>query len=242
MAVVDAIFGGNDDAPMDAANAQMAQQQKSLDFMKEMYAPIMGLQSSAAPMIQSMLSGNYDPTKSAMYQPSVDMVESNMAVSGGLRGGDMKSASMAGVAPQLYQQDMNNLMNIMGMNSGANQMANQMNMMGQTQAQGMMGSAQASQDRTNNLLNLGMQGAGMALMFSDVRLKDNIVKTGNTSVEGIGRYGWKWNDSAEEMGLSGSDQGYLAQEVEKVFPDLVHETESGYKAIDIQGLEDKLNV
>ncbi len=248
MAVVDAIFGGNDNAPMDAANAQIAQQQKSLDFMKDMYAPIMGMQSAVSPMITDMLTGKYDMTSDPYYQQNLDMMNSNIlgnsAVTGGTRGGDIKGS--LGTAPtqlaqSMYQQKLGNLMKPFGLDSGANQMANQMNMMGQTQAQGIIGQAQSSQDRTNNLLNMGMNAAGMAMMFSDIRLKDSIVKIGNTSIEGVGRYGWKWNDSAKALGLSGSDKGYLAQEVEKVFPELVHETETGYKAIDIQGLEDKLN-
>ena len=74
--------------------------------------------------------------------------------------------------------------------------------------------------------------AGLAGMApSDERLKTNISQVGNLP-NGLGLYTWDWNDEAVEKGLSNSmTMGVMAQEVEKVMPEMVVTTPSGYKAV-----------
>lgn len=61
--------------------------------------------------------------------------------------------------------------------------------------------------------------ASMAAAFSDVRLKKNIkyITTGLP----VNVATWDWNDKAEKFGCHGSDIGFIAQDVLKVWPHLV---------------------
>lgn len=73
---------------------------------------------------------------------------------------------------------------------------------------------------------------GGAAAFSDEALKENIVKIGEKN--GLNWYSWDWNKLAKDVGLTGSDKGYIAQEVQKVRPDLVV-TKDGYLAVNYGG-------
>jgi len=82
------------------------------------------------------------------------------------------------------------------------------------------------------LVNGAINATGDITAFysSDERLKDNI-----TPIEGaldklnqIGGYGFDWNDNSEH---SGHDVGVIAQEIEKVLPEVVVDRDNGYKAV-----------
>lgn len=73
----------------------------------------------------------------------------------------------------------------------------------------------------------------VASWFSDIALKENIQKIGERN--GHNWYRWDWNDKAAKLGLTGSGQGVIAQEVEVTRPDLVT-TLRGYKAVNYGGL------
>lgn len=81
-----------------------------------------------------------------------------------------------------------------------------------------------------NLLSGIISGASQvgAAYASDKKLKENIVKIGEKN--GINWYSWDWNDIAKGVGLTGSDEGHMAHEVEEVRPDLVV-MQNGYKAV-----------
>lgn len=65
-------------------------------------------------------------------------------------------------------------------------------------------------------------GASLIPLFSDVRLKTNIVRVGEHPI-GVGIYEYDWIETGEH------DRGVIAQEVQKVRPDLVDDThESGF--------------
>jgi hypothetical protein len=65
-------------------------------------------------------------------------------------------------------------------------------------------------------------GASLIPLFSDIRLKTNIVKVGEHPI-GVGIYEYDWIETGEH------DRGVIAQEVQKVRPDLVDDThESGF--------------
>jgi len=78
-------------------------------------------------------------------------------------------------------------------------------------------------------------GAGMATMFSDSRLKENIKLAGVDDYTGLNLYdfNYKWNKKRF--------RGVMAQEVMKDFPEAVHTMGSGWLAVDydVLGIEMK---
>ena len=81
-------------------------------------------------------------------------------------------------------------------------------------------------------LNVG--GDVVAYASSDRRLKDNIVNIENPieKVQKLNGVTWDWNGNADELQQSLPNVGVIAQEVEEVFPQLVHDRENGYKGVD----------
>ena len=80
-------------------------------------------------------------------------------------------------------------------------------------------------------------GDVVAFYSSDERLKDNLTPISN-SLEKVGQltgYEFDWNDNQEVH--SGHDVGVIAQEVEKVVPEIVETREhDGYKAVKYEKL------
>ena len=91
---------------------------------------------------------------------------------------------------------------------------------------GEVGAANARSQRAGNILG---QGAQIAAMFSDERLKTNIEKIG--SKNGINVYSWEWNDLASGVGLTGKGVGHIAQQIQEVHPELVTEHPNGFLMI-----------
>ena len=73
-----------------------------------------------------------------------------------------------------------------------------------------------------------------AYYSSDERLKDNIVQLGGAldKVNQLRGVSFDWKEAPEVHSHEGNDIGVIAQEVEAVYPELVHERENGYKAVD----------
>ena len=78
----------------------------------------------------------------------------------------------------------------------------------------------------------GAAQAGTTAAMSDIRLKKNVVKVDEK--HDLPWYTWDWNSKAEELGLTGSDEGHIAQEVQVARPELVVER-NGYLAINYGG-------
>jgi len=80
-------------------------------------------------------------------------------------------------------------------------------------------------------------GDVIAFSSSDKRLKKNIVKIDSAlnKVSQIGGYHFEWKD-VDEAPHQGEDIGVIAQEIEKVLPEIVSERETGYKAVNYQKL------
>ena len=78
--------------------------------------------------------------------------------------------------------------------------------------------------------SLEVKGDVTAFYSSDERLKDNLTPILNPvdKVKSIGGYEFDWNDKSNKKG---HDVGVIAQEIEKVLPELVVERDSGYKAV-----------
>ncbi len=74
----------------------------------------------------------------------------------------------------------------------------------------------------------------VAYASSDERLKDNIEIIANPleKVQSLKGVTWTWNENADELQKSTPNVGVIAQDVEKVLPQLVHNRENGFKAVD----------
>ena len=81
-------------------------------------------------------------------------------------------------------------------------------------------------------LNVG--GDVVAYASSDERLKDNIELISNPieKVQSLKGVTWNWNDDASETQKSTPNVGVIAQDVEKVLPQLVTDRDSGFKGVD----------
>ena len=83
-------------------------------------------------------------------------------------------------------------------------------------------------------LNVG--GDGTAFASSDERLKDNLTKIENPieKINQISGYEFDWNDKQDLH--KGHDIGVVAQEIEKVLPEIVTDRDDGYKAVKYEKL------
>ncbi len=84
---------------------------------------------------------------------------------------------------------------------------------------------------------LGGAGGGS---FSDIRLKKNITPLSGPlekvlSLQGVS-YEWKREAFPQHNFEEGRQVGVIAQEVEQVFPELVHTDEDGYKSVNYAAL------
>ncbi len=85
-------------------------------------------------------------------------------------------------------------------------------------------------------LQVGTSGDGTSAIanawnvFSDIRLKTNITPLTDIlpKLNNINVVGFNWKDGADKK----RQIGFIAQEVEKVFPELVFEDDKGYKSVD----------
>lgn len=103
------------------------------------------------------------------------------------------------------------------------------NILGATQMgyDAALGAYNAQQAGFGNLLNAGAQLGSAAFMFSDRRLKSNLKRVGTHSI-GVGIYDYTM------MGMP--QRGVIAQEVERVRPDLVKRHANGYLMVNYGGL------
>ena len=81
-------------------------------------------------------------------------------------------------------------------------------------------------------LNVG--GDVVAFASSDERLKDNIELISNPieKVQSLKGVTWNWNENADELQQSLPNVGVIAQDVEKVLPELVTDRDNGFKGVD----------
>ena len=94
---------------------------------------------------------------------------------------------------------------------------------------------------------LRMNGDIIAYYSSDERLKDNLIPISSASykITQIGGYEFDWNKESKDY--AGHDVGIIAQEIEKVLPEVVITRQDGYKAVQyekiipllVQGLKEQ---
>jgi hypothetical protein len=103
------------------------------------------------------------------------------------------------------------------------------NILGATQMgyDAALGAANAQNAAFGNLLGAGAQLGSAAFMFSDRRLKSNLKRVGTHSI-GVGIYDYTMMEMPQ--------RGVIAQEVERVRPDLVKRHANGYLMVNYGGL------
>jgi hypothetical protein len=81
-------------------------------------------------------------------------------------------------------------------------------------------------------LNVG--GDVVAYASSDERLKNNIELISNPieKVQSLKGVTWDWNENADELQQSLPNVGVIAQDVEKILPQLVTDRDNGFKGVD----------
>jgi hypothetical protein len=95
-----------------------------------------------------------------------------------------------------------------------------------------MGASNA-QNAANNQLTQGLFSLGGAALMSDIRTKENIVAIG-VAENGLTVYKYEYKPEFKDHELAGSGvyYGYMAQEVEQVYPYAVKTLNDGYKVVD----------
>jgi hypothetical protein len=99
--------------------------------------------------------------------------------------------------------------------------------------------ASNAQNAANNQMTQGLFSLGGAAMmapvgtFSDIRTKENIQPIG-IAPNGLTVYSYEYKDEFKDHELAGHGThiGYMAQEVEQVFPYAVRTLDDGYKVVD----------
>jgi hypothetical protein len=147
-------------------------------------------------------------------------------------------------------------------NSAGTNISNLLAGQGEARASGILGAQQARSGLTSQLLGLGMGAAGgalaggsgllsgaggetigagmgslLGLFFSDERLKENIRPL--FDVGPLTVYEWDWIPEVAHLNLP-MRTGFMAQEVEAIFPKYVHKV-GAFKAIDYDGLLKRLD-
>jgi hypothetical protein len=116
--------------------------------------------------------------------------------------------------------------------SGASSNAsNLLSSIGNAQAAGTMGQANAIAGGLNNISNYAML-YGMMNKGSDIRLKENIRQLGQLP-NGLNIYKFEYKPEFKDHKACGYGEfvGVMAQEVEKIMPEAVFELDNGYKAV-----------
>jgi hypothetical protein len=256
--VTDGLFGGGDAAD-DAGKAQaassaeaIAEQRRQFDITQKNLQPFISAGTSALDEQQALLGlngasaqkqafsrFNDSPGQAFLRERGERALLQNASAIGGLGGGNVRSALQEqgiGFAQQQYNQQMAQLAGLSGTgNNTANQLgvigANTANAIGQNlqaggaaRASGILGEQQANAAMTNNMIQMGMA------YFSDDRLKTNIAKIGK-HYSGLGWYRWEWNEEGQRLAGSEPPEGFIAQEVQKLYPAAVGERD-GYLTVD----------
>lgn len=89
-------------------------------------------------------------------------------------------------------------------------------------------------NRSSWLSTLGALGGAAILAFSDERLKTRIETVGRAldEIKQLRGVEWDWNEEGrQKTGRAGRERGVLAQDVERVRPDLVYEAPDGTKMV-----------
>jgi hypothetical protein len=171
---------------------------------------------------------------SAQSQNAIEAQRYNQALQGAQFGNTAQQQALA-QAIQQRQMPLNEISALMsgsqiqnpqfGAYSGANVAAAPVFGAAQQQAQNAQNTynQQVAQQNANTSGLFQLGAAALPFMFSDARLKSNIVKVGDHPL-GIGIYEYDIFEHRE--------RGVMAQELMQVMPDAVHQHPSGYFMVD----------
>lgn len=256
-------FSGKDAAKASeqASIRSAAAQQEALEYLKEKEAIPRQYQEKALGGIADLIGANRGVDLSNIRQSPIyeaiagtapaaqEAVMGQAAATGGLRSGNVQSAlakSTADIERQAlldainyetgradtgFSQKLTGLQALAGQPTLAPQIAQATSGIGQTLAQGQIGAAQAQQQGASNIAGLA---ATVASFFSDIRLKDNIKPMGQKY--GHNWYSWDWNEEAKALGLTGSDEGVMAHEVNETNPELISH-DKGYLKVNMEAIK-----
>ena len=92
--------------------------------------------------------------------------------------------------------------------------------------------------RGRDIIGAAIGGAGLVVLFSDSRLKENITLMPYSEYATIGlhSFSWVWSKAAEGLCKSGRAQGLIAPDVEKLYPWAVGTGHDGYKRVNYKAL------
>jgi len=257
--ITDGLFGGSDaadgaaDAQVASSTAAVAENRRQFNKTQANLRPFLKAGQRALIEQRSLLGLNGEgrqqnafdrfkdsPGQAFLRERGERALLQNQAAIGGLGGGNVRSALQEqgiGFANQQYTQYVNQLAGLSGGGqtagvnigvAGANAASNIGNALqsgGAARASGILGAQQANAKTTENLFNLGAMFAA-----SDERLKDNIEQIG-THESGLGWYRWEWNEEGKRVAGSDPTEGFIAQEVQKLYPAAIGERE-GYLTVD----------
>lgn len=251
-----ALFGSGKkpaQAAVQAAETSAGAQREALQYLKEREAIPREISETALRGLQGIYLPEGDITQegliaqaeqSPLYQAILgnrkfgeEAILRQASATGGLRSGnvqqnfyDYNTQLRNQALLEAYNQQLQGIQGLAGLPSNANNIAQLTAGIGETQAQGIVGAAQArqtaKQQGLSNLLGLGQLGVAA---FSDIRLKKNIHFI--ESRDGWPWYEWEWSDGAKVLGLEGKDEGLLAHHVFEIDPEAVG-VEKGFLVID----------
>ena len=219
----------NDDIRLDA------------NYASEMTDPYQAYRGQHAADLSAIMSGEKDFRTDPGYQFRMDEAmretERGAAARGFNRSGNVM-ASMNTRAQEVASAEYGNIINRLTNLAGATPQ----NAIGGGQVYGqMLGDAHSAQSGSMANAAAGASGGGMSdllggigSMMSDIRLKKDVTKVEDR--EGYTWYTWTWNELAEPLGLTGTSEGVIANELQETHPELVTTNESGYLQVNYGGL------
>ncbi len=212
------MFGGTPEAfALNKAQAE-ARNQASLMAMQQAQAE----QAQAQQMGLSALGGSYVPQAQLLNVQQASQLFPQMQQQAQLFGtGQFGETMMTGIEAQLIaEQARANLLG--GIGSGL--------------LSGLFSPVATSGGGVGNLVTsvLNTLGGGSSSGGSDIRLKENIEKTG--TVKGINLYTWDWNEEGQRIVGDQKAFGVLAQEIKEQRPSAVIQGSDGYLRVDYSKL------
>ncbi len=174
------------------------------------------------------------PFLSSLVNTGEESIARNAQMTGGFRTGTTQenlASNSQNVLMNLVQQILGGKQSIAQAGFGATDAyttAMQNIVAGQGATRGEIAGIGVNQAAQRGNILSGLVQAGATAFASDKTLKKNIVKISEKN--NLPWYSWDWNELAEAIGLTGSDKGHIAQEVQKVRPDLVV-MQNGYLAV-----------
>ena len=255
----DPLWGGQAGVAAEKASALQIEQAKralqaQIDASKQIRDDLSPFREAGAEAMPLLAGAINDPSDRVMSNPFFQAMaaeqEQRLMASASARGklgsggtNDDLQRNLLLLGNQFAQQDIGSLTNLstIGQNSaaltgaqtqqGANNLTGIMGQLGNAQAAGAVGQANAQAQGASNAMSL--IGTAASIYFSDERLKENIQYSHTIDHEkvigGIDIHTWDWTDEAKWIVGDQQTEGPIAQELMKTNPEMViTDPETGY--------------